>query len=227
MLLKRVLVQYQQLHEALFGPEFAVAPLLQPQESLQRQMEREIGHLAQTALAAPEVLAWLTASGARVALNQWQTEAGRKFEQQLQAFLSAHGRRHDGRDLMAPTWREDPTPVLKRIQEAAQQGQSLGSASSDQLLEQVHQRLASHPREARRAYMDLLGRARGQPGAGRVSGTDAATRPRPFAGDPAGVWPPLDRGRRAHQPGPDLVANARRVAPFDSRAAGKGRGPHS
>lgn len=159
-LLKTVLTQHRAMHAELVGDEPAWEPLVQPAESLPREMQREIENLAQWARTAPGLLEALAEPNAWNGLNGLPADTRQEFEQRLQAFLAAHGRRHDGRDLMAPTWSEDPTPVLRRIREAADQPQALAAVDPDQLMVQVDQRLAAHSPGVQREYLALLERAR-------------------------------------------------------------------
>jgi pyruvate,water dikinase len=77
------------------------------------ETNKRLWDLAQSARSSPAVSQVLRQAGARECQAQLaQSEDGRAFLAELQRFLDEYGHREVRMDILYPTWREDPAPVL-------------------------------------------------------------------------------------------------------------------
>lgn len=155
-------------HEELFGPGLPHKPLLQGLDSVLTRMNRELDQLCRMALETPEVQAALRDpdSGRMQAVLE-KSPAGQAFGRELTAFLLRHGRRLSSRDLTAPTWQEDPTPILQVLREAMDNPSSVPGAELHAMAARraeaeaaVQGRLELHSRSVRERYAEGLHLAR-------------------------------------------------------------------
>jgi hypothetical protein len=111
---------FDDLHQRLFGGESALSSyrLLQGFDNQTLASGRALWQLSRQALAAPEVRAILeTTAPANVPDALDRSPAGRTFRAALQAYLEEYGRRSSMFfELAAPSWIEDPTPVIQTLQ---------------------------------------------------------------------------------------------------------------
>ncbi|AKT40595.1 non-ribosomal peptide synthetase [Chondromyces crocatus] len=103
---------------------------------------RALWSLSRLALETPEVASILTSNEAsRVSWKLRSTRGGRAFVAQLDAYLATYGQRNDSTYLDAPTWEEDPTPVIRNLQAYMTQPERDLDAELNALSEQRTQRL--------------------------------------------------------------------------------------
>ena len=115
------LSQFDELYRDLFGGDDALGAykLLQGIDNKTVESGREQWKLSRTVLASPavrRVFEELAAADVVPALEQ--SDAGRAFLADLDAYLAVYGARGDKfSTLVEPAWIEDPTPVIKNLKD--------------------------------------------------------------------------------------------------------------
>ena len=144
---------------------FETMRLLEGFENMTFRGDRDLYLLSRRALAVPEVAAVLehsAAAGVRAALER--SDAGRAFLADLDAYLQQYGRRTTMFIVLtAPSWIEDPTPVITALQDimAHPDHDPLDAltrlaAEREELAEAARQRLAGYPEPVRGQFEFLL-----------------------------------------------------------------------
>jgi pyruvate,water dikinase len=111
---------FDEFYRGLFGSEDAYAAYRLLQGFGNKTVERGHGlwRLSRWALAQPEVCRALNAGGASAVLAALeQSGTGREFLAEWRTFLRTYGRRSERLEASQPSWREDPTPVLKALKD--------------------------------------------------------------------------------------------------------------
>lgn len=143
--------------------------LLQGQDNLSLVVDRELYALSRRALASDAVRNVLETLAADQVLEELDRfDEGRAFVAELDAFLAEHGRRASLYiSVSAPSWIEDPTPLITVLQDAVTQperdpGAKLAElgAEREQLTAEARERLAEFPTAVREQFEYLLGSAR-------------------------------------------------------------------
>lgn len=158
---------FADLYADLFGAERAQEAdrLLQGFDNKSLEADRELWRLSRAARATPhvrEALTWCATH--EVAPMLVLSEPGRAFLAELRAYLEVYGRRGDARAIIgAPSWIEDPAPVIKRLQEyVIQPDRDLAAelaalaAERERLLAEARERLSGRPQPAASQFELLL-----------------------------------------------------------------------
>lgn len=161
---------FDDLYADLLGGDdpYGAFRLLQGQDNLSLQVDRDLYALSRTALASDEVRGILeTTTAADVVGKLGATADGRGFLSQLDAFLAEHGRRTSLYiSVSAPSWIEDPTALVTVLQDAVTQPERDHAAELEALAEEREQltatareRLAAYPEAVRGQFEFLLSAA--------------------------------------------------------------------
>jgi rifampicin phosphotransferase len=151
------------------GDGYDAFRLLQGQDNLSLQVDRDLYALSRRARASDEVLRVLeTAAAADVVERLGGSAEGRAFVEELDAFLDRHGRRTSLYiSVSAPSWIEDPTPLITVLQDAVTQPERDHAADLEALAEErerltaeARERLAGFPEAVRGQFEYLLSSAR-------------------------------------------------------------------
>jgi pyruvate,water dikinase len=95
-----------------------------------------------------------------------ESEAGRRFAQQVERYLEAYGLRQDLFDLATPTWREHPSYALAAVRGYLRSGYDARAAHADTArsaaaaIEAAREHLAAYPEAVRGRFEGLLQVAR-------------------------------------------------------------------
>ncbi len=95
------------------------------------------------------------------------TSAGRAFLAELDAYLDEYGRRADKWTILAPSWTEDPTPVVERVQDfvgrpdsdAPEVTTQAAAAASARALADARERLRDYPAQIVAQFEAMLAAA--------------------------------------------------------------------
>jgi rifampicin phosphotransferase len=143
--------------------------LLQGQDNLSLVVDRDLYALSRKALASDDVARLLeTEAAGDVVAKLGGFAEGRTFLGELDAFLAEHGRRTSlYLTVSAPSWIEDPTPLITVLQDAVTQPERDHEAALEALAEErerltaeARERLAGFPEALRGQFEFLLGAAR-------------------------------------------------------------------
>ncbi len=154
---------FYDLYQDLFGEgsaagtedPFLAYRMLQAFDNKTLQMSRILWELSRQALALPPIRqVFQDHTPAEVIPALERLPQGRQFLIELQAFLDAHGQRNTTQilELDAPVWLEDPTPVIRNLQEYLTQpdrdleGELAAQASErEQMVAETLQHLQGYP----------------------------------------------------------------------------------
>lgn len=143
--------------------------LLQGQDNLSLVTDRALYALSRRARESAEVLRVLETAAAGDVVEQLEaSEDGRSFLTELDAFLVEHGRRSSLYiSVSAPSWIDDPTPLVTVLQDAVTQPERDHLADLEALAEErerltaaAREKLAAHPEAVREQFEFLLSAAR-------------------------------------------------------------------
>jgi pyruvate,water dikinase len=118
------------------------------------EVGQELWRLSRVALASVAVREVLEAyPAAEVPAALESTAEGNAFLAKLGAFLQRYGRRADKWTILAPSWTEDPTPVVERLQDFVRQPDSdspsesthRAAAGRDAAVAEAREKLAAYP----------------------------------------------------------------------------------
>jgi rifampicin phosphotransferase len=162
---------FDDLYAELLGGDdrYGAYRLLQGQDNLSLVVDRELYALSRRALASDEVRNVLeTVAAGNVVEELGGSDAGRAFLAELDAFLAEHGRRASlYLSVSAPSWIEDPTPLITVLQDAVTQPErdphaklAELDAECEQLTSEARARLAEFPTPVRQQFEFLLDAAR-------------------------------------------------------------------
>ncbi len=158
--------QFDDLYRELFGDDRALRAyrLLQGFDNQTVRGGRALWQLSRRALADPDVASALrTSDPADAPAVLERTESGRAFLADLRAYLDTWGRRGDRWGWSYPSWIEDPTPVIKNLQDyIAQPDRDLEgdlaaqAADREQLVAQARVELTKRPESVAQRFEFLL-----------------------------------------------------------------------
>ncbi len=143
--------------------------LLQGQDNMSLAADRALYRLSRRALASDGVARVLTTVGPHEVAGQLgQSEEGRAFLAELDGYLDEYGRRTSMFvNVSAPSWIEDPTPLIATLQDAVTQperdpeaGLAALADERERLTAEARERLAGFPEAVRGQFEFLLDAAR-------------------------------------------------------------------
>lgn len=163
--------RFYELYQDLFpgSGKFDALRLLQGMMNKSVEAGNELWDLSQSALASPEVLAILsTLPTAQVMAALQESVPGRIFLAEIHHFLQEFGKRSDTFDVIGePSWLEDPTPVIKNLQDYITQPernieaeQQHLAAEAEHALAAVRTKLKGYPQAVRTQFEAALQAAR-------------------------------------------------------------------
>ena len=148
--------EFDELYRGLFpdaGPLDSYR-LLEGLPNMTVEVGQELWRLSRVALASPAVREALeTASRATCRPRSRPPRRARAFLAKLGAYVDRYGRRADKWTMLAPSWTEDPTPVIERLQDFIGQPDSDApggegrppAAGRDAAIAEARERLADYP----------------------------------------------------------------------------------
>lgn len=141
---------------------FAAERLFQAMPNLTVEMGHVLWDMSRQALADP-ALSQLLRNPACTLETLQASAHGRDFAAALDHYLDQYGRRPPTWAFHLPTWREDPTPVLKNLREYLQANardpraeRAKLAAERDQTIAETRAKLAGYPQQARDRFEHLL-----------------------------------------------------------------------
>ena len=147
--------QFDELYRDLFPEDgaFSAYQLLQGFDNKTLETSRELWALSRKVRALPEIQQLLDGRPIGEFMEALDTTpAGRALKEDLQTYLTVYGQRGDTWGFSYPAWLEDPTPVIRNLQDYASQ------ADRDATKEQ-----ADLVAERERAIAHARGRLKGYP----------------------------------------------------------------
>jgi phosphohistidine swiveling domain-containing protein len=161
---------FDDLYAELLGGDdrYGAFRLLQGQDNQSLVVDRDLYALSRRALRSDAVRTVLeTVAAPQVIDELGDSDDGRAFLAELDAFLAEHGHRASLYvTVSAPSWIEDPTPLITVLQDAVTQPERdpLGkltefAAEREQLTAEARARLAEFPTAVREQFEFLLGAA--------------------------------------------------------------------
>ena len=158
--------QFDEFYRDLFPEEgpFSAYRLLQGFDNKTLETSRELWTLSRKARALPHILAMLDGRPVGEFLEALErTPAGDAFKKDLQAYLAVYGQRGDTWGFSYPGWLEDPTPVIRNLQDYASQADRDAAAEQAHLVDerehaiaQARERLKGYPQAVREEFELLL-----------------------------------------------------------------------
>jgi phosphohistidine swiveling domain-containing protein len=148
--------EFDEMYRGLFpdaGPLDAYR-LLEGLPNLTVEVGQAMWRLSRRAVATPEVReVFATRSSADVPAALYATRAGRAFLAELEAYVDTYGRRADKWTLLAPSWTEDPAPVIERLRDFVRRTEidepavvtAAAAAARDQAIAAAREQLAGYP----------------------------------------------------------------------------------
>jgi len=147
--------EFDELYRGLFPEAGALESyrLLEGLPNMTVEVGQALWSLSRRAIAAPEVRDALTShAAAAVPAALYATPAGRAFLAELEAYVDRYGRRADTWTILAPSWTEDPTPVLERLQDFVRMPEGEAPAVTTQAAAAARERAIADARERLRGY---------------------------------------------------------------------------
>ena len=162
---------FDDLYAELLGGDdrYGAFRLLQGLDNLSLVADRALYALSRRALASDDVRGVLeTVAADRVVEELAESDDGQAFLAELDAFLAEHGRRSSLYvTVSAPSWIEDPTPLITVLQDAVTQPErdplarlAALAVEREQLTADARARLEEFPSAVREQFEFLLGAAR-------------------------------------------------------------------
>jgi phosphohistidine swiveling domain-containing protein len=148
--------EFDEMYRGLFpdaGPLDAYR-LLEGLPNLTVEVGQAMWRLSRRAVATPEVReVFATRSSADIPAALYATHAGREFLAELEAYVDTYGRRADKWTLLAPSWTEDPAPVIERLRDFVRRTEidepavvtAAAAAGRDQAIAAAREQLAGYP----------------------------------------------------------------------------------
>jgi phosphohistidine swiveling domain-containing protein len=147
--------EFDELYRGLFedaGPLDSYR-LLEGRPNLTVEVGQALWELSRAALASDEVRdVLLSQPAADVPAALARSEHGRGFLADLHAYLDVYGRRADKWTLLAPSWTEDPTPVIESLRDFVGRPDSQAPAVTTQAAAAAAQSAIDAARERLRDY---------------------------------------------------------------------------
>ncbi len=147
--------EFDELYRGLFA---AAGPLdsyrlLEGLPNMTVEVGQALWRLSRVALASREVRDVLTSRpAAEVPAALYASVAGRAFLADLEAYVDRYGRRADKWTIVAPSWTEDPTPVIERLQDFVQRPESDAPAVTTQSAAAAREQAIAEARDGLRDY---------------------------------------------------------------------------
>jgi pyruvate,water dikinase len=159
--------EFDELYRGLFpdaGPLDSYK-LLEGLPNMTVEVGQELWKLSRRALADGEVVAALERApvdGVVGALKS--SRGGRAFLRELRAYLDVYGRRADKWTIVAPSWTEDPTPVVEQLRDLVRRSDAdapsvvtkQAAAGREQAVAEARERLAGYPEAVVAQFEALL-----------------------------------------------------------------------
>ncbi|HTN25833.1 MAG TPA: PEP-utilizing enzyme [Solirubrobacteraceae bacterium] len=162
--------EFDELYRGLFpdaGPLDSYR-LLEGLPNMTVEVGQALWRLSRRAVASPEVHAVFTNHAAvDVPVALYATPEGRAFLAELEAYVDRYGRRADKWTLLAPSWTEDPTPVVERLQDFVRRTEidepavvtAAAAAGREQAIAAAREQLAGYPAAVVGQFEGLLAAA--------------------------------------------------------------------
>lgn len=147
--------EFDEMYRGLFPDAAALDSyrLLEGLPNMTVEVGQELWRLSRRALAGGEVRDVLVSrDAADVPAALYATSAGRAFLADLEAYVDRYGRRADKWTLLAPSWTEDPRPVIESLRDFVQRPESDAPAVTTQAAAEGRERAIAAAREALRDY---------------------------------------------------------------------------
>jgi pyruvate,water dikinase len=158
--------QFDELYRDLLGNEtpFDAYGLLEGFDNKALEGDRALWELGRQARASPAVREALEQDDAEAALRALERSAeGRSFRAALRSFLQKYGYRRNSLALGDASWIEDPTPVIRSLQQYMRQSDRDAAAElaerargREQRVAEARQKLAGYPRPVVEQFESLL-----------------------------------------------------------------------
>lgn len=147
--------EFDELYRGLFpdaGPLDSYR-LLEGLPNLTVEVGQALWTLSRRAIARREVReALISSTAADVPAALYATSAGRAFLAELEAYVDSYGRRADKWTIVAPSWTEDPTPVIERLQDFVRMPESEAPAVTTQAAAAAREHAIDAARDRLRDY---------------------------------------------------------------------------
>ena len=147
--------EFDELYRGLFpeaGPLESYR-LLEGLPNLTVEVGQALWTLSRRAIADRDVRATLLSNAAAdVPAALYATSAGRAFLSDLEQYADRYGRRADKWTIIAPSWTEDPTPVIERLQDFVRMPESEAPAVTTQAAAAARERAIAAARDRLRDY---------------------------------------------------------------------------
>lgn len=162
--------EFDELYRDLFpGDEaFASYSLLKGRPNKTVEVGQALWRLSRRALESPEVRAVLESEAAAdVPAALERSQAGLNFVARLRGYLDRYGQRSDKWSLAAPSWIEDPAPVIKNLKDFITRPGSEAPAvttrqaadEADGAIAAARERLEGYPAAVREQFEQMLAAA--------------------------------------------------------------------
>jgi pyruvate,water dikinase len=148
--------EFDELYRGLFadaGPLDSYR-LLEGLPNMTVEVGQALWRLSRSAVASPAVRAvFRTRCTEDIPAALYATPAGRAFLAELEQYVDRYGRRADKWTLLAPSWTEDPSPVIERLRDFVGRMEidepavvtAAAAAGRDQAIAAAREQLASYP----------------------------------------------------------------------------------
>ncbi|HEX8205965.1 MAG TPA: ThiF family adenylyltransferase [Solirubrobacteraceae bacterium] len=146
------LSEYEELYRQLFPDAQTLEPwkALGGQANKTTEVAEGTWRLSRIVAGSPDVRAALDADEPIAALED--SDDGRSFLAELDAFLEAYGKRNDTWVLSAPAWIEDPSLVLKNVRDLAERADDDAPAITTKQAERERESAVTAMRERLKGY---------------------------------------------------------------------------
>jgi rifampicin phosphotransferase len=146
--------QFDELYRDLFPEEgaFSAYLLLQGFDNKTLETSRELWTLSRKVRALPDIQQVLDGRPIGEFMEALdRTPAGRAFKIDLQSYLTVYGQRGDTWGFSYPGWLEDPSPVIRNLQDYASQADRDAAKEQARLVDD-RERAIAHARERLKGY---------------------------------------------------------------------------
>ncbi|MBW3652887.1 MAG: hypothetical protein KY433_04685 [Actinobacteria bacterium] len=147
--------EFDELYRGLFpdaGPLDSYR-LLEGLPNMTVEVGQALWTLSRRAIASPEVRGVLVSRPAAEVLPALYASAdGRAFLAELEDYVDRYGRRADKWTILAPSWTEDPSPVIERLQDFVRRPESEAPAVTTQSAAAAREHAIAEARERLRDY---------------------------------------------------------------------------
>ena len=147
--------EFDELYRGLFGDAGPLDSyrLLEGLPNMTVEVGQKLWQLSRKALASPAVRdVFETHTADEIPTALYVTSEGRAFLAELEAYLDRYGRRADKWTILAPSWTEDPTPVIENLRDFVRRPESDAPAVTRQDASAGRERAIAEARERLRDY---------------------------------------------------------------------------